>query len=569
MRARSGDQRGVVAVVVALVTAMVLVPLAGLAVDLGVQRVARRDMQSLADVIALDLARQLDGVTTVKQWASRTPSLQTLADQSRDRNQSTVGSTPVVTPTLGLLVADGSFSALPLDSTSVPTAVQVVVGASVSFRFMPGAGSVARSAIGIASSSACFKMGSYAAAIKSGNAAVLQPLGSILGGLNLSLLSYQGMANATVTLAQLAADSHIGTADRLLTGNVAVADLIQATIDVLTPGGAQNSTAISALQSILTITAGLSTPTIPMTKLLSVAPTDAAALHTKFDVLDLIAGAVLVADGQHAIDIPNLWAGVAGTGHTADASLYVQQGASTACGAPNSVKAQADNSQVSGFVKFDQMNSPSINLGYANLKTAPGTGRLDVNIAPAHGQLVAPPAVHCGANTSVDPTTFSVAVSSSLASLSLTTQIPVTGSVSLAGIGVVDLNLLVDVNVATTKPSGSGTANLAIPPNDNTGIPTGSPTRLNPATASVSIDTSSTASVVGVPLPLSTAALAPTLSGVVDAVTNTFVPMTVNPLVGNINDLLMGPVAALLGLDIGGADVFGIGATCAAPQLAG
>ena len=42
---------------------VVLVPSSAMAVDLGMQRVVRRDMQTLADVVALDVVRLVDGRT--------------------------------------------------------------------------------------------------------------------------------------------------------------------------------------------------------------------------------------------------------------------------------------------------------------------------------------------------------------------------------------------------------------------------------------------------------------------------------------------------------------------------
>ena len=76
MMNRRRDERGAVAVLTAaLLTALVV--MAAFVVDIGMQRVARRDMQALADVVALDLSRELDesqreaqaeaGLTTVRQ----------------------------------------------------------------------------------------------------------------------------------------------------------------------------------------------------------------------------------------------------------------------------------------------------------------------------------------------------------------------------------------------------------------------------------------------------------------------------------------------------------------------
>ena len=53
------------AIMVAIITCFAVIPLAAYAVDIGVQRVARRDIQAVADVVALDLARQLGEGKTV------------------------------------------------------------------------------------------------------------------------------------------------------------------------------------------------------------------------------------------------------------------------------------------------------------------------------------------------------------------------------------------------------------------------------------------------------------------------------------------------------------------------
>jgi len=61
-RAQRND-RGAVAAAISVLMAFVLLAIAAFAVDIGMQRVARRDMQALADIVALDLAREIDGRT--------------------------------------------------------------------------------------------------------------------------------------------------------------------------------------------------------------------------------------------------------------------------------------------------------------------------------------------------------------------------------------------------------------------------------------------------------------------------------------------------------------------------
>ena len=46
-----------------------------------------------------------------------------------------------------------------------------------------------------------------------------------------------------------------------------------------------------------------------------------------------------------------------------------------------------------------------------------------------------------------------------------------------------------------------------------------------------------------------------------------FVEKTLTPLINNINNMFIGPVARMVGLRLGGADVYGVGITCSRPRL--
>ncbi len=210
MRRRDRDERGAVAVFVAVVLSLLLVASA-FAVDLGMQRAARADMQAVADAVALDLARELDGRT-----ATELGTLQTAADASRDRNEATsLGSTPAVTPELGVVnPATGAFT--PVAGGVVPNAVRVTASTVVDFAFgVAPDGGAQRSAIAMANPDACLRLGSTLLDLQSGNSVLLNAvLGDILGGsLNLTAVSYQGLAGAEVTLADLAVALGAGTAD--------------------------------------------------------------------------------------------------------------------------------------------------------------------------------------------------------------------------------------------------------------------------------------------------------------------------------------------------------------------
>ena len=91
------DERGAVAIVVAVLMSAVLVTVAAYAVDLGLQRVARTDMQSLADVVSLDLARELDG----RPAAEIAPTLPALAAESLQRTAAPSVTRRCLTPSSG------------------------------------------------------------------------------------------------------------------------------------------------------------------------------------------------------------------------------------------------------------------------------------------------------------------------------------------------------------------------------------------------------------------------------------------------------------------------------------
>ena len=298
------------------ILATVLVLIASFAVDLGMQRVARRDMQALADNVALDLARLVDGRTAAQIVAGSPKKLGIEAAKvaSENRNEgSALGEDPTVTWTLVTLDLQGDPVRGPdgrpvaLSGSAVPQAVLVTAETSVDFAFSAGSGGAARSAVGASSTSACHRLGSFVAALNSGDSAVLSQLNDIMG-LNLSLASYQGLADVGVSLSELALAMGAGDVDSLLTGQVSYRDLVQATIDVLNqrkPAG--YAAAVTTLRTVLGVSGGIGA--VRLGQLLSVSPTDRAALATQLNVLDLLAGSVLVADGTHAVSLPNLQAG--------------------------------------------------------------------------------------------------------------------------------------------------------------------------------------------------------------------------------------------------------------------
>lgn len=251
------DSQGAVAIFVALITCFVLIPVAALAVDIGVQRVARTDMQSLADVIALDLARDLKG-GNLSDYSMN--DLNAHAHASRDRNDSIVkssGDKPAeitvklgtTTPNLyGVAATDaapGYFKEATQRGDAVD-AVQVTASTNVDFGLanaLPGGGigkgGAARSAIATGVPDACFKVGSFALGLDTTNESVVNGLlnNALLGNDNvvgLGVLGYKGLANADISLLRLTTALSALNPDKVLDlSHVSLGDFVVAAASAL------------------------------------------------------------------------------------------------------------------------------------------------------------------------------------------------------------------------------------------------------------------------------------------------------------------------------------------------
>ncbi|WP_310962868.1 pilus assembly protein TadG-related protein [Nocardioides terrisoli] len=596
---RHRREAGAVAIMMALIICFVLVPVAAFTVDIGMQRVARGDMQSLADVVALDLSRHLDGTTGADALLSEFNGPGGLAEKSAANNLDTVGDNAVrgVVAQVGTVDpakygTSGYFT--PITGSTVPSAVRVTASTTVGFglaKALPGggigSGGVSRSAIATASTSACFRLGSFAARINSADSTLLAPLNEIFG-VNLGLVDYKGLATETVTLADLGSDSHIGSVDQLLTGGVTYNDLALAALDVVSRNDPSNTVAISALNKLVQQSASVGGTVKLGDTVISASPSDPAALATELNLLDILTGTVLAADGTYGLTASDLQVQVPGLGNVASSSLKVTQAAQQACGAPG--KATATASQLSGTVVIPAISSSSVNLPGPGptLKTQTASATLSVNLGNAEGVLADP--IVCGSGTAADPDKIPVDVTAAAGTVALSAQIPATLDSSLTvllSLYSIHFDYRFNVNAATTVGASSTSPTLTIPPNDVTPVTTGSAFQL-PTSYTVNADP--TATIVTVKLlgvtvysgPLSgvTSAVGLTsVTGLVSSIVNTTtsaattltstIASTVSGLIGNLNTLLA-PWSAALGVRVGGADVYAVKSpSCDTPQMVG
>ncbi len=509
------DERGAVAIVTGAAV-LVLVLVAAFAVDLGMQRVARRDMQSLADIVALDLVRELDGARTVAQLR---PLMPDLADASRVRNESTIGETPELDIDLGKIEEDGDFVAL--TGGAIPTAVRVTSATSVGFAFVPGSGGAARTAVASLEAGACFTIGSYVARLDTNDSPILGTLLGALGSnVTLSAGDYNGLANTDLALLDvLTADAGIGTVDQLVRGNelVGLGDFYLLTADVIRRQGG------SAAQVVLleTLAAQVDDVDFRAGDILGLDTQGSAGLDAALNLYDLVTAAAAAATGEHAISIPQLGVNL-GPVANVQSSLSVIEPLKQGCGRKNNLGATASSSQVSLALSTAAADVTVPNLLKTNVAVS-GT----VSVASADGRLTD---VRC------DPLGVTVSVTDGLIDVDLTLQV----TVSLKILGIVIPVARGPITIKGSK-STTGDAVIEIIGDDyDTGVRVGNGSSGLP---NLTVNTSGFR-LIGSPLGV-------TLNGVLTPLTSGLI----NPLISSLDTALVAPLLNSLGLDLSGADV--------------
>ncbi|MBC2962096.1 hypothetical protein H7344_17525 [Nocardioides deserti] len=498
------------------VLSVVLLIFAAFAVDLGMQRVARRDMQALADLVALDLARQLDG-RRLSEINAQTPSLQALANRTLARNGDTVGSAPVVGDIkLGHLV-DGQF-VQQANPDSIPTAVEVSAATEVNFAFVSGSGGTSRSAVAESVAGACFSIGSYAARLKAGESPLLGPLlGSIATQLELDVLDYDKLADAHVTLAGLLSSTlGVGTFEELLEGDQAVqlGNFYLAVLNVLKKES-PTSAAVGVLESLQAEVGALNL-WVPVADLLRVGTGGAAGLDATLNVFDLLTAAAFAANGETALSLSELGIDL-GPILDVDVSAHVTQRPLMGCGKKGAT--QAETSQVSLDLDASALD---IDLGFLMSTELSLSGQ--VKLAIATGSL---------SDVRCDPKGITVDVEGGLLEVDLELEVVV----RTAGIKV----LAGPVRFTGTPPD-LGEAVVEIVDDDYS-----RPAHVGAGSSGLPWLEPDTSALKLLYLPIGKG-----LSWVLDPL----VEVVVNPLLQGLDAALLRPLSQSLGLSLSGADVY-------------
>lgn len=581
---RRRDERGAVAVFTAAAVVL-MVLMAAFAVDLGMQRVVRSDMQAVADVVALDAARLIDGRTAgqIRAGSDGKPALSTVVGQSWSRNSNTVGEIADVQAVLvhtdisplGEVVPrrDAGGGVMSVADGQKPDGVYVTAAGSVDFAFAAGSGDATRSALAKSSENACFRLGSFAASLNSGNSAILGEL--IDDAIEVTGVGYTGLASSEVSLFGLATQFGVGTVEGLVDIEYASLRTLYLAAAAALQGEGGSLASVDVLNALAARVD--SSLRVRLSDAMELSTAGTAALQTRINLLDLVAGSALASNGINFLDLGVVWNVPMLSQGPVD--LQIVQRPQFACGQPGS--ARAETAQVS-LKAYPDLNIPDI----AGLDGPKVDVVLEVALAGASGLLTS---ITCGAGTTPSPDAITVRVDRSLVStVNLSVPVRLTGTIDAADIipmpsifGLTSIlkkttatvDITVDLGFTSTTPPSSIIAGYAVPPRDYTDpepvggsagvvIPHSS---LDPSRVSGTITVNGQTKTLG----SLTVVGGVTLQPIFDDLIKKNVLRGVNGFIDNINDRLTG-VAQLLGLQVAGADLYGVRKpVCNDPRLTG
>ncbi len=308
--------RGAVIPIVALLLPVLMI-MTSFAVDLGRQRLLRRDLQANADVIALDLVRLADGVATTAAIEGD-PGYLDYVNGSLERNEmEPVASLAEVREMVTFGTWDDSVPDPTFDPAGdPPNAVRVSLDGVLDYYFQPGVGEATRTAIALrpvvvtppvpgTPYAAGFSIGSYAAAVSSANSAMLNAL--IGNSLGLGALGYDGLATTQVSLLDVAAELGGLTPEELFDGSVSVEDVLRASSAILRRGNPSSAEA-NVLDGVLASQTAVDTlGSVALSDVVEVgAGGEEAAAQSSVNLLDLLATSAFLANGSSGVSIPNV-----------------------------------------------------------------------------------------------------------------------------------------------------------------------------------------------------------------------------------------------------------------------
>lgn len=283
-------------------TLLLAVLFMALAVDTGRLWMQQRKLQSIADIASMEAARQIGCNTNIS--GVRTAA-QTAAIRNGYSGQLTASPNLVelggVTKTTGIrqfLPGQGEEAVRVYATESVPASL--VAGGLFGNQVLLNAEAVSAAD----SPLVAFTAGSFLLNVDTENSALMNALlGNLLGtGLNLNVLSYESLASANLSLANLLRVHGSTNVDELLEAEMSVGELLNLISDGVADAGTAGSVATTALQQL---SSGITNNgTIKLSDILTVSsPNEDATASLSLNAFSLITAAALFANEGSAVNL--------------------------------------------------------------------------------------------------------------------------------------------------------------------------------------------------------------------------------------------------------------------------
>lgn len=397
------DERGAVfPATLAMMSVVILV--CSLVIDIGGDRIVKRDMQSVADVVALDVVRQLDGrpAGNYPGFDANGPSSTLFASaktESLSRQAGLLASPDSMTARLAVTNKDTGEFLHWAAAGEVPNAVRVYASGSSAFRFAPSTdrrSHLDRSALAVIGPPlVCISAGATLADVTSQG--ILDTfLGKLVGVDRLSTLSPDGMAalDVEVPLLAVATQLNVGSVDNIATANVTARGLMLAVSQVLIGEGKTNP-----LSLLAPITPLLDDHTnINVSQILALNTGNGAAATLGINVFSLLQSVIMVSNKNHFIDLGSTGS-IPGLGNV-NVQAKVVEAPQNACGpvgttarsAQIQLKVVADVTTLGGLVASAKLNPLFITVAdgsgtITTINCSAGNRTVGVNATTAVGKV--------------------------------------------------------------------------------------------------------------------------------------------------------------------------------------
>jgi uncharacterized membrane protein len=560
VRRKQDGERGAVLPVVVLSLGFLIV-MTAFTVDLGRLMLRRRDLQSVADVVALDLARRVDGRTVDQIQAD--PTWVGQQQLSTDRNDFPISGTRSLDVQLGHVTSSRQF--VRDFGASIPNAVRVTAFDHVDYYFAPGGGNANRfaTALGNAPTTSCptcmgaaaldYQIGSFLASGSFTPERVTllnRVFSAAFGGssVNIDAVSYQGLAAGTFTLRQVTGQMALGSPNDFFAGSVNARRFLQASAQALAANGG-SAAAVSALNTLAATVGSTSTfsggSLIGRGSQFSVVSGKGSAADVSMNVLNLIQGTAFLINGTNLISVPSLSLGIPSL-TTTDIQLSVIEGPRVVLGARVGDPTTTSQVQLVLTTVVDKDMSARIAGGRI-------TGSITVNTT-AGSATGTPTQLACPSNAAGVPASAVINVTASPVTAVASETLTLAATVLLSSTNVLSTTVT-NATVATTTSGGVGTFGYPtqfMPPIGSGGTQRLGGGSLNLAGALAATSTNS--ALLGGPF-LTSDLISIMNEGLTGSITPAITTSAV-PFIGSS-----------FGLEIGGADVGAIDMRCTGPLL--